>query len=421
MTQLLTFRRPLLALLLLGASVAWGQAVQPLFNYQGRLTDEDGVALEGFVTMNFSIEQSLSADPGASFVPIWQSTRVDVPLNDGFFSVNLGELEPLPTNILGRDLRMVLSIEDHPELEMVFRMTWSPFAVAALDSERLNGLDSTAYDQSGHLSDLANPHNVTAAQAGAVSEAVLNSEVEALNSALADKAELAHDHDELYFTETEVNDLLAALTDRVDQLEQDLQAVELADPSFGGAVRREGDDIIFEGVNVAIRNGMGTTDTVNGTGNLIVGYNLLQEGTEPPRFRTGSHNVVIGDLHSYRKYGALAVGRDNAINERYSFATGTGHVAYGISSVALGGSGNLADNHNSIVIGGSGNSSWQSGDMIVGGTANSADGGNSLIVGGHRNSTRAEAALIVGGERNQNRVANSQIVGRSYQTTTGGQ
>jgi hypothetical protein len=39
-------------------------------------------------------------------------------------------------------------------------------------------------------------------------------------------------------------------------------------------VARTGNDIEFSGVNVNIVNGTGTTDgTVNGPGNLIVGYN----------------------------------------------------------------------------------------------------------------------------------------------------
>jgi hypothetical protein len=38
-------------------------------------------------------------------------------------------------------------------------------------------------------------------------------------------------------------------------------------------MRREGNGVIFEGCNVHVRSGAGATETVNGLGNLIVGYN----------------------------------------------------------------------------------------------------------------------------------------------------
>jgi hypothetical protein len=60
-------------------------------------------------------------------------------------------------------------------------------------------------------------------------------------------------------------------------------------------------DFIFTGCNVHVRNGMGSTKTTNQYGNLIIGYNKNEVA-----LRTGSHNVILGDLHEYKSYGASA-------------------------------------------------------------------------------------------------------------------
>jgi hypothetical protein len=42
-------------------------------------------------------------------------------------------------------------------------------------------------------------------------------------------------------------------------------------------VTRDGDTLLFDGMNVQVANGTGTTDgEPNGTGNLIVGYDIAR-------------------------------------------------------------------------------------------------------------------------------------------------
>jgi len=51
--------------------------------------------------------------------------------------------------------------------------------------------------------------------------------------------------------------------------------------------------IKFSGVNVQLVSGSGKTDgTVNGTGNLVLGYD------ESPGSQTGSHNLIVGVGHA---------------------------------------------------------------------------------------------------------------------------
>jgi hypothetical protein len=62
--------------------------------------------------------------------------------------------------------------------------------------------------------------------------------------------------------------------------------------------------VYFKGANVYVVNGMGATNTTNGLGNLIVGYNSVPAG-ELNLVRDGSHNVIIGDGYEYREYSEL--------------------------------------------------------------------------------------------------------------------
>src|SRR5262245_61337384 len=62
-----------------------------------------------------------------------------------------------------------------------------------------------------------------------------------------------------------------AVRKRVAALEYKLQYFS------GGA-----NEVVITGANLRIVNGLGTTDTTNGLGNLIVGYNELRGGDVPP-------------------------------------------------------------------------------------------------------------------------------------------
>jgi len=101
-----------------------------------------------------------------------------------------------------------------------------------------------------------------------------------------------------------------------------------------------GPHVIFSGANVHVRNGRGQTATTNGLGNLIVGYD------EPGwnlSARTGSHNIVVGELHGYVSYGGLVAGFDNTISGPHgSVSGGTSNIASGGLASVSGGNNNTA-------------------------------------------------------------------------------
>jgi len=58
--------------------------------------------------------------------------------------------------------------------------------------------------------------------------------------------------------------------------------------------------IQFSAANVQVVNGEGSTETTNGEGNLVIGYETTVIGP-----RTGSHNLLIGEAEGWALYGGL--------------------------------------------------------------------------------------------------------------------
>jgi hypothetical protein len=108
-----------------------------------------------------------------------------------------------------------------------------------------------------------------------------------------------------------------------------------------------GSNVFFTGFNVQIRNGAGAFADPNARGNLIVGYNDATQAFPFP-VRTGSHNVVIGNDHTYTGDGGLVAGYQNSITARDASITGGSfNVASRVASSVSGGTRNSASGANS--------------------------------------------------------------------------
>jgi hypothetical protein len=149
-----------------------------------------------------------------------------------------------------------------------------------------------------------------------------------------------------------------------------------------GSRRGAGDlpsgEVTFTG-NLHIVNGLGSTGTTNGMGNLIVGYNEIGPQPFP---RSGSHNVVVGSNHGWESFGGLVAGQGNLISGAYaSVSGGSDNTASGDWSSVSGGAQNTAGGTWSSVSAGSGNTAAGDYTSVSGGTNNTA-GGNWSSVGG---------------------------------------
>ena len=225
--------------------------------------------------------------------------------------------------------------------------TAAGYAVTAADANTLDTLDSTAFALSGH------------------------------------------NHDDRYYSEAEVDALLATLSDRIAALEALL----------GGVSRGETPDTLtFSGMNVQVVDGSGGTDgTVNGLGNLIVGYNENSYSAT----RTGSHNLVVGYDHEYTSYAGLVAGWQNTISAAScSVSGGTANTASGDYSSVSGGHHNAARGESSSVSGGEWNGANYKWSSVSGGSYNQASGLSSSVSGGYDNTPSGDYSSVSGGQSN---------------------
>jgi hypothetical protein len=207
---------------------------------------------------------------------------------------------------------------------------------------------------------------------------------------------------------------------------------------------------LFTGVNVQITNGAGSTETINGLGNLIVGYDEDNLGSQPPGLfspptpvcsdgtytnqftcenaglvwannqHTGSHNLVIGWGHTYTSYGGLVAGFSNAVNRASASASGGAYgTASGPYSSVSGGSWNTANAESSSVSGGQSNTASWLNASVSGGIYNTASQANSSVSGGFQNSASGPDSSVSGGQINNAIGVASSITGGEGNTTSG--
>src|SRR5438067_5424869 len=168
----------------------------------------------------------------------------------------------------------------------------------------------------------------------------------------------------------------------------------------------------FAAVNVQILNGSGSTASVNGTGNLVLGY----DENPSRRAQTGSHDLVVGRNHSFTGYGELLDGFNNAASGPYASVLGVNSTVSGQYSTVTGGQGNVAKAAAASVSGGYLNTAASSYTSVTGGCSNLAGAGTLSInstctdTSGHPNSF----ASISGGDANQASATGSSITGGQF-------
>jgi hypothetical protein len=151
----------------------------------------------------------------------------------------------------------------------------------------------------------------------------------------------------------------------------------------------KGPHIYFTSANIHIVNGSTTTTTVNGLGNLIIGYDETN-GTQVGR--DGSHNLVIGRFHSFTStaFGGLVAGEGNTIMNGLESVMGGLNTVSGLGATICGGVGNTASGTVAVVVGGAifnppnvfNNTASNFGAVVIGGTNQMASGPNSVVIGG---------------------------------------
>jgi hypothetical protein len=168
------------------------------------------------------------------------------------------------------------------------------------------------------------------------------------------------------------------------------------------------------GANLQVVNGVDSS-TINGLGNLIVGYDdprtagaescsngLFHDdmascvgtfSTWALNHKNGSHNVIIGQEHNYSSRNGLLAGKRNMVSSSgASVSGGTDNVAGAPWSNVSGGTRNLTQGGfgASSISGGDGNTATGSVASISGGLNNTASGDHSSVSGGENRSVTGD-------------------------------
>jgi hypothetical protein len=202
------------------------------------------------------------------------------------------------------------------------------------------------------------------------------------------------------------------MAERMATLEKKLGAMTFDDTA---------NEVVITGANLRIVNGLGTTDTTNGVGNLIVGYNELRPpGDAPPNNRTGSHNVVLGKQNNFTSFGGLVVGQRNEISGEFATISGGFlNTASGDFASISGGSSNAARGPFSSVSGGLVNRATGDSASISGGGFNTASGNTATISGGGGNRATGDESSVSGGVQNTASGVLSSVSGGEHNTASG--
>jgi hypothetical protein len=212
----------------------------------------------------------------------------------------------------------------------------------------------------------------------------------------------------LYSSAT-VDEKFSEMESRIANLEG--QVAELQ--SLLSHFSRNDDDVYITGANLNIVNGVGSTSSVNGLGNVIIGYNETRG--DGPDNRSGSHMLVVGMENNYSSYGGIVAGFHNETSG--DFATVTGgwlNRAAGSYSTVTGGARNVTNGPFSAISGGVYNTTIGPSGSISGGLRNTIYGSYTSISGGADNRTYAYASSICGGRNNQAQGEYSSVTGGAY-------
>ena len=183
-------------------------------------------------------------------------------------------------------------------------------------------------------------------------------------------------------------------------------------------VSRNGDTLLFDGMNLQIVNGMGKTDSKNTLGNLIIGYNESPGGATV--YRGGSHNLVVGDEHQYRSWGGIVAGRGNTVSGSWASVTGgSWNTASGGAASVTGGTGNIASNDHSSVTGGLDNTASGGAASVTGGRNNTASGSYASVTGGYHSIASGAWSAVASGFHNTASGDYSSVAGGYFNEANG--
>jgi len=102
-------------------------AVPALLTEQGRLFDAKDLPVHGALSFVFTLYDSPTGENA-----LWTETVPDVPFDDGYFSVQVGSVAPIPTSVFDGSIRYLgIAIDSDVEMSPRQAITSVPYALLA--------------------------------------------------------------------------------------------------------------------------------------------------------------------------------------------------------------------------------------------------------------------------------------------------
>jgi len=422
------------------------QAMLPTtVNYQGHLSNNQGIGIDATHNITFRLYTTAS---GASLV--WNETQT-VDINQGLFQVELGTVTPFKLPIdFNQGLYLGIEVENDGEMTPRRKLSLSPYSIKAMDAETVGGFSAVELDQSAHLYEFSNPHQVSATQIGAATVEDITSHaaddsahhapytdtnaVSAIKAADGAGSNLDADlldgqHANAFASVSQVSSnttTIASLQATISTQNAEIAALQATIGSLSTSTgnlnnqvaelidrlkhyKRLGNDVVLFGANLYVQSGV-PTGVLNSLGNIVVGYNGSRgfsggydlhcslgeyldqnscenaDGIWARNHKIGSHNIIIGDEHNYSSYGGLVAGNGNTISRKFASV--------------IGGRKNTASGIGSSISGGQNNTASGPYSSVSGGDVNIASGNSSSVSGGVINIASNIGSSVSGGERN---------------------
>ncbi|MDP6518368.1 MAG: FG-GAP-like repeat-containing protein [Planctomycetota bacterium] len=171
---------------------------------------------------------------------------------------------------------------------------------------------------------------------------------DALDDLASTTTTLRDDVDNIQQRVSDSEDVVGGLTDTVGVMLTSLTSLEyLTSPlAYDGTI------LALHGANFQITDGTSGASSPNGLGNLILGHNRDLSGY----LQSGSHNLVIGDDHSFRGFAGLVSGTSNRLlADNTAILGGRQNEVYTDLTTIVGGSNGTVSgsSEGAVVLGGS--------------------------------------------------------------------
>lgn len=321
--------------------------VPKVLNYQGRLTDTSGAALDGPYNMVFTIYDQVEDGTG-----LWQELHIDiyeteVIVSDGLFAVVLGEDSTIHNGVFdGSDRWLGIRIGSDSEIVPRVKLTSAAFSF-------ISGHAGTA-DTTGYAASIAD-------------NSVDSTKVEDGSIGFVDIAQNGADSGQTMMW--------------------DGATWVAADGETGSSNWSVTDSVLYTNNYWGIARG--------GAGNVIYGvngYTMVNLGV----------NCTTGTGGENRTHCTVSGGEYNSASHIFSTVSGGDHnIASGGYSTVGGGEHNTASAHKSTIGGGTDNTASDYWSTVAGGENNTAGGWTSTIAGGFNNTATGDFSTVGGGIGNQ--------------------